>query len=405
MEGLKRLKLKNGMELYFRQREDLNSVSVFLWIKAGASYERENERGVAHFLEHVIFHESKKLGKGEIDRIVEELGGEINAATSYDYTYYYITLPEGNLETALELIEALIFHPVFSEEVVEKEKPIVLEEIARSKNDPQGLFTEEFLKKLYKRAPYRHPILGEPETVKGFTFETVSSFYKRFYSPERMKLVVVGNFDFSRALEVSRKLFEGKRGGGFKFSPQVERELKTGGRFTFKHPGATIPTLLLGWKLPPVGKDLVYYEILDSLLSSGRSSLLYRNLKSTGIAYSAYSNYQGLLFGSNFSVGVLSDSLEEAEREVYETLKKCLKVEEEEFELAKLKLLRGELFLRESGEGEADAIGFSATVLGKPYSHERYAEAVKRATKEEFLKKVSFLKKEPLTGVLLPQTL
>ena len=405
MEGLTRLKLENGMGLHFRQRRDLKSISVFLWAQAGASYERDDERGVAHFLEHVIFHESKKLGKGEMDRIVEELGGEINAATSYDYTYYYITLPKGNLETALELIEALIFHPVFSKEVIEKEKPIVLEEIARSKNDPQGLFTEEFLKRLYKRAPYRYPILGEPETVKDFTVETVSSFYKKFYSPERMNLVIVGNFDSNRALEVSKKLFEGKRKGEFKLFPQVEREFKTGGRFTFKHPGATIPILLLGWKLPPVGKDLVYYEILDSLLSSGRSSLLYRNLKSTGIAYSAYSNYQGLLFGSNFSIGVLSDSLEEAQKKVYETLEKCLNVDEEEFELAKLKLLRGELFLRESGEGEADAIGFSATVLGETYSPKSYAEAVKRATKEEFLKTVSFLKEEPLTGVLLPQTL
>ncbi len=403
MEGLKRLKLKNQMRVYLKKREDLSSVSVFLWVKAGASYEKEEERGVAHFLEHAIFHESKKLGRGEIDRVVEELGGEVNAATSYDYTYYYITLPKGNLETALELIEALIFHPILSKEVIEKEKPIVLEEIARSKNDPQGLFLEEFSKRLYKRAPYRYPILGEPETVRNFTPEVVSSFYRRFYSPNRMNLVVVGNFNVNKAQNIARKLFEDKRGMEFKVWLTAEGDLRSGGKFTFKHPAATIPTLILGWKLPPIGEESVYYEILDSLLSSGRSSLLYKRIKAKGIAYAAYSNYQGLLLGSNFSIGALSDSVEKTQREVFRVIEECLKVKEEEFELAKLKLLKGELFFREAGEAEADWIGFSATILGKTYSYEERAEMIRKARYEEFLKKISFLKREPLVGVLLPE--
>jgi zinc protease len=86
-------RLDNGVKVAVRTRRDLNSVTVSVWVRAGASYEKEENRGVAHFLEHMIFNGSQNLPPGSADLLVESVGGEINAATSYDYTYYYINLP------------------------------------------------------------------------------------------------------------------------------------------------------------------------------------------------------------------------------------------------------------------------------------------------------------------------
>ncbi|RKQ63884.1 putative Zn-dependent peptidase [Thermovibrio guaymasensis] len=403
---MRKFVLKNGLRVYLKERRDLNSISVNVWVKAGASYEREDNRGVAHFLEHVLFNESSKYKRGEIDRIVEELGGEINAATSYDYTYYYINLPSSAGLRAVELLSQLVCHPVITDHSVEKEKPIVLEEISRSRDNPQELFAEKFMEELYERAPYRYPILGFPETVKTFTKETLTEFYKSLYRPERMSVVIVGNFDTGRALEEVEEHFGSFTAGGSlqPLNSPKEENLSSSGSFKLTHPAVSVPYVYLGWKLPPCSRDDVYYEILDSLLSSGRSSLLYRYLRERGLVYAAYSNYQNLLFGSNYTVLVITERVDEALKELRELLTHVLSISNDEFEFAKSKLLKGELFGRESGEAEADAIGFASTVIEDEGYYTQFFEDLKSADYSEFLKRVEFLKEEPLVGLLLPGT-
>jgi len=401
---MKRYILKNGLRVYLKKREDLNSVSVNVWVRAGASYENDLNRGVAHFLEHVLFNGSEGYGRGEIDRIVEELGGEINAATSYDYTYYYINLPSSAGLRAVELLSRLVCRPVITEETVEKEKPIVLEEIARSRDNPQELFSERFMEELYRKAPYRYPILGFPETVREFTAQTLAGFHSSFYTPDRMAVVIVGNFgSYGEALREVEEHFGSVEGRGVKSEPEAERELSAGGWFEVKHPAVTVPYVLLGWKLPPCGRHDVYYEILDSLLSSGRSSLLYTGLRERGLVYATYSNYQNLLLGSNYTVLMITDRVDESLKAVREVLEEALGADREDFEFAKSKLYKGELFGRESGEAEADAIGFAAAILGDEGYYGEFFEDLRRADYREFIRRIEFLREEPLTGLLLPQ--
>jgi len=406
-ELMEKFVLSNGLRVYLKRRKDLNSISVNVWVKAGASYERDDNRGVAHFLEHVLFNESSKYKRGEIDRIVEELGGEINAATSYDYTYYYINLPSSAGLRAVELLSQLVCHPVISDQVVEKEKPIVLEEISRSKDNPQEDFIEKFMEKLYKRAPYRYPILGFPQTVNSFTKETLTEFYTSLYSPERICVVVVGNFDTEKALkEVEDHFGSFKQKSSLELpNPPLEEEFSTSGSFKLTHPAVSVPYVYLGWKLPPSSRDDIYYEILDSLLSSGRSSFLYRYLREKGLVYAAYSNYQNLLFGSNFTLLLITEKIDEALKELKKLLAEVLSVSEEEFEFAKSKLFKEELFGRESGEAEAAAIGFASTVIEYEDYYFQFFNDLKAADYKEFLKRVEFLKEEPLIGLLLPNAL
>jgi len=400
---VERLSLKNGLTVALERRPDLNSVTLNLWVKAGASYERDENRGIAHFLEHVIFNGSTKYEKGEIDRIVEEMGGELNAATSYDYTYYYINLPAGRELRAVELLRELVLCPKLNEEAVKKEKPIVLEEIARSRDNPHELFVERFLRELYLRAPYRHPILGYPETVSSFTAQDVKEFYRELYTPERMCLVAVGNFKDSLIEEIEREWSVERGEGGAPLEPEVETEPQEPKEFQLTHPSVSVPYVMMGWKLPPASRKDIYYELLDSLLSSGRSSLLYRKVRETGLAYAAYSNYQNLLYGSNFTVVAVTDRVDECRKAVRELLEELFSITREEFEFAKEKLRKGELFGRESGEAQADAIGYAVGIVEDEAYYTEFFNDLNGASYEEFLEKIEFLREEPLVGLLLPK--
>ena len=396
--------LENGLKVCLKEREDLFSTTVVLWVKAGAAYETDRERGAAHFLEHVIFTESENLAPGQIDAEVERLGGELNAATSYDYTYYYINLPGRYTLRALELISELVLRPVISERAVEKERPIVLEEIARSRDNPHELFSERFLMELYRKAPYRHPILGYPDTVSSFTPELLQSFYNRLYTPERMGLVVVGNFRPEEVKSRLSGLFCAEKKGEPVTEPEPEPADTAAARFALSHPTVSFPYVALGWKLPPCGRHDIYFEILDSMLSSGRSALLYRELRERGVVFSASSNYQNLLFGSNFTVSMATENPERAVEELKKLLKNLVeRVSESEFQLAKEKLKKGELFGRESGEAEADAIGYAVTVLGDPGYFTDFFKDLEAADINTFREKISFLTEEPLIGLLTPQ--
>ncbi len=401
---LKVKELKNGVKVAVKERDDLSSATVAVWVKAGAGYERDEERGIAHFLEHIVFNGSENFPEGKADRVIESVGGELNAATSYDYTYYYINLPAEHWKTGIEVLADLTLKPLIDEKHVRKEKPIVLEEIARSKDNPHEVFTEEFLKRLYRRAPYRFPILGYEKTVSSFTAERVRSFYERFYTPKRITVVVEGNVKGNEVLDKIGELFGEFTKEEHPFNPPIEEIKEGSGRFEIHHPAVELPYILIGWKLPPAGREDVYYDILDSLLSQGRSSLLFRELREKGIVFSASSNYQNLKFGANFTVGAVTENPEKAVERIKELCFSIKDISREEFETAKRKLYRAELFGREVGEAEADSIGFALTVMEDIGYSIQFLKDLEEADFETFKKKVSFLREEPLLGLLLPET-
>ncbi|ADY73123.1 processing peptidase [Desulfurobacterium thermolithotrophum DSM 11699] len=393
-------KLDNGVTCAIRERKDLNSVTVSVWIRTGAAFEDDKTRGIAHFLEHMMFNGTENFPPGYIDKEVELLGGEINAATSYDYTYYYINLPYEHGEKAVELISELVLHPLFNNEMLEKERPIVLEEIARSKDNPQEIFLETFMEKLYKRAPYRYPILGFKETVSSFSINDFKTFYEKFYTPERITVSIAGKVNTEKIFEIVEKNFGKIQRDSIVVEPEIEEARVTAETFEVCHPAVAVPNLIFGWRLPPCSREDVYFEILDSLLSSGRSSILYQELRETGIAYAAYSNYQNLLFGSNFSIVVITDKVEESKKAVKKLVEKIVSVSEDEFEFAKAKLFKGEIFGRESGEAEADAIGYALTVMRDADYYNKFFEDLKNVDFKTFKEKISFLLEEPLIGIL-----
>ncbi len=391
-------KLDNGATYCLRRREDVSSLSVQVWVSSGSANEGERTRGMSHFIEHMLFNGTGNFPAGYIESVVESLGGDINAATSYEYTYYYIHISSDHLSEAVELLGELVTNPKFTEEMVEKEKEIVLEEIVRSRDDPKELLWETYMKNMYAGSPYSHPILGYRETVSGFTVELVEDFYRRNYVPDNVFIVLCGNFDEERAEKLIKKSFAGFKGR--KAGRKNAQKGKTGSfESEIRHPCVANPQAVLGWRLDA---NSIAYEVLESLLSLGKSSLLHQKIKEKGFAFSTYADYQNLSASPNFSIYSASNDIERFEEELKKVLESAINVERDEFEFAREKLMKSEIFERESVESEAESIGFSLSVYRDINLYRDYFKRLSELSFEEFRQKAAFLKRKPVKVKLLP---
>ena len=197
----------NGLELVVKQNPMSKMVAVQIWVNAGSCHEREGEYGMAHVLEHMLFKGTEKRAVGEISTLIEHYGGDINAFTTFDHTVLFLTLNSQHLELGLDLLADAVFHSSFDEDELEKELKVVLEEISGSEDNPGHKLGQSVFSALYHTTPMGRPVIGFESAVKKFTRKSLLSFYERWYTPENMKLVVVGNVDPLKVQKLSQTYF------------------------------------------------------------------------------------------------------------------------------------------------------------------------------------------------------
>ena len=360
--------LPNGGKLIIKPREDTKAVAIHVWFRVGSVYEKYDERGMAHFLEHMLFNGTEKYKYGEIDRIIESLGGNINAGTSKDYTYYHVEIAAPYWKQALEVLYQLTLKATLDEKMIEKEKEIVIEELRRGKDNPTTVLWEEFEKLAYKVSPYRFPIIGFEETIRKFTREKLLRFYKSFYQPRNMAVVVVGNVDPKEVEKEVLKTF-GKEEGRPIPKVQIPTEPEQiGVRFKkLEDKRVEKAYWIIGWRVPAIGKNeykglLVFSEIL----CGGRVSVFYKELREKGLVYSYWCGDLGRPRDNLFVISASFDPsrYEEVKNRVFELLKKTYEnLNDEMVEKAKQRIINSRIFEEEKVENEAFDIGYSYTVV------------------------------------------
>ncbi|WP_297444431.1 pitrilysin family protein [Desulfurobacterium sp.] len=398
-------RLENGINVVLKDRKDVSSVSVQFWLKTGALWENEKNRGIAHFLEHMVFNGTKNYPAGTIEKIVENNGGEINAATSYDYTYYYVTIPEKHVFTAVKLLKDIVFYPLLLPEMVEKEKPIVLEEIARSENDPRQVFWRNFYQKIFQEVNYRYPILGFRNTVSSFTAENVREFHRDHYHGGNLTVVISGNINEKELLHFLKEELSPLPSKNPDIPPSVDEPELIPRNEIMKHPAVANTHVLIGWKIPGLSQNVntAVLSVLESYLSYGRSSVLYQEVIEKGTAYAAMGLKDLFLSSGLFYIyGITEPSKAGLFKEkIFEIIRSS--VDETAFELAKKKVLKTEIFKKESVESEAEELGYSVTLFGNLDYYQKLIESIKKLTLEEFVKGTEFLKNKHLQMLLLPE--
>lgn len=202
-----RSSLGNGMEFVHRQRGGANVVSIQCVVWAGSLDERPFERGVAHFLEHMLFKGTDRRQVGQIAALVEGAGGDINAYTTFDKTVYYLTLPASEAALGFDILADAIFHSSFDQQEFEREREVILEEIRRSNDDPGAQIGKKLFSLMYEGSEAGRPIIGFAEEVAKFHRDILVGFWRRWYVPQNMSLVVVGNIDAHQAKALAANTF------------------------------------------------------------------------------------------------------------------------------------------------------------------------------------------------------
>ena len=313
--------------------EESNSplISIDFWCKAGISFEEKNKVGLAHFLEHMIFKGSNLLEPGEFDLKIETLGGFSNASTGYDDVHYYVDIPPCNLEEALSLLTNLVLFPNLNEKEFDLEKKVIIEEILQSQDQKDEFIFNLFLKSVWLDHPYAKSILGKEENINDLKLIDLQNFHKKHYVPTNSCIAVSGKlpknylkiFKNCELLKFKENLIESKQ-------ISIDINCVKKGREIAYLKDIEFSRIFMAWQIPCLKdqKTILGYEIISSILTDGRNSILNRTLKEDKqIVESIYSGIQPGEFGSLFIIeaSLKKENLQEVEIIINNLLHELLK--------------------------------------------------------------------------------
>jgi predicted Zn-dependent peptidase len=335
--------LPNGLHVILHQDHATPNVIVSLMYHVGSKNENPERTGFAHLFEHLMFEGSRHIDRGDYMKIVQASGGELNANTSFDRTYYYEMMPSNQLELALWMEAERMLHGKVDTIGVNTQKGVVIEERKQvMENSPYGTFLDEACKRLFTVHPYRWFVIGYPEHIQNSTFDDVYNFYKTYYVPDNCVLVVAGDFDEAKAKEWIHKYFSDiPRGTNPIIRPTVvEPPLMEEVRDVI-YDKIQLPGVFMAYRGPAMGtKDAYAMDLLCAVLSSGKSARLITNITDQGITIqSAAFNMEFEHPGAIYVVGIANagKTAEEVENAINIEMEKISNelVTEEEFQMVK----------------------------------------------------------------------
>ena len=276
-------RLTNGLTVIHQHLPATPVVVVDVWVRAGAIVEPDEWSGMAHFLEHMIFKGTDQLPTGMFDSVIESRGGVSNAATSHDYAHYFITTAAQYLEDTLPALADLLLHPTIPDEEFVRERDVVLEEIRSCYDNPDWLGFQALVESIYQCHPYGRPILGTELKLKEQSPQQMRSFHSTHYQPKNMTVVIVGNVEQERALNLVNQSFQNfpSLDKCPKLIAEAEPPITEIRRQELYLPRIEQARLLMAWICPGVDQLREAYglDLLSVLLADGRSSRLVRELR------------------------------------------------------------------------------------------------------------------------------
>jgi predicted Zn-dependent peptidase len=273
--------LGNGLHVILHQDNSTPNVVVSLMYHVGSKDENPDRTGFAHLFEHLLFEGSENIGRGEYMKIIQANGGELNANTSNDRTYYYELMPSNQLELALWMESERMLHAKIDSTGIATQKNVVIEERKqRMDNQQYGSFLEELFKRAFREHHYKWPTIGDPEHIRNATEKDVVDFYKMYYVPNNAVLVIAGDFQTDNAKKMVAKYFGDIPRGSQPINRYSIVEKPLGGEIRDTvYDNVTLPAVFMGYRSPAYGsKDIYTLEILNSILSGGNSSRFKDNI-------------------------------------------------------------------------------------------------------------------------------
>jgi predicted Zn-dependent peptidase len=280
--------LAGGERVISERVPGVRSVALGFWIGAGSRDEPDARAGVSHFIEHLLFKGSSRYTAQEIAELFDELGGELNAATSRETTVVYARVPDDRLETAVDVMTDMVFRPAFSD--VDSEREVVLEEIAMVEDTPHDLVHDIAAEAVFGGHPLGRPVIGRADVISSVSRRALATYHSRAYAGERVVLAAAGNVDHKRLVELVREHRDGAGVGGRLSARRPVRRLPPPGLRFQRKDTEQFHVCLSAPGISRTDERRFAASLLDAIAGGSASSRLFQEIREKrGMAYSVYS--------------------------------------------------------------------------------------------------------------------
>lgn len=410
--------LKNGMQVVVVNNPRAPVVSHMVWYKVGSADEEPGKSGLAHYLEHLMFKGTAKMKPSEFSRTVARNGGRDNAFTAYDYTAYFENIARDRLELVMGMEADRMVNLRLTDDIVLPERKVIQEERRqRTENEPASRLYEQLYSLLFVHHPYGTPIIGWMHEIEKLTTQDALDFYKRHYAPNNAILVVAGDINAAELKPLAEKTY-----GKIKPAKDIPARVRvteppTEGarRITLSDDQVRQPNWARLWKAPSYNAGEKQYasalEVLESILSDGATSRLYKSLVverkvAAGVSLSYNPNALDLGTLSISATPAPGQDVAAVESAVDAELAKLLSggVTDAEVESAKVRLRRDAIFARDSLQGPAYAFGVALTTGQTVADVEAWPDRIAAVTRQQVEEAARLVLSQGnhVTGILMP---
>lgn len=280
--------LPNGIRVVSEAIPYVKSVTLGVWVGTGSRFEKEDNHGVSHFIEHLMFKGTTRRSAKDIAEMVDAVGGQLNAFTAKECTCYYLKVLDSHAELAMDILSDMLLKSKFAEEDIERERQVVIEEVHMYEDSPEELVHDLYLDTVWPIHPLGRNILGTTDSIERFNRKSVLEYYQNFYTPDNVVIAAAGNITHEQLVELTMRYFGELKGKKRKFTITTPHYTPT--RTVIGKDSEQVH-ICLGTMSVPQDDPLLYPTYLFSnILGGGISSRLFQAIREErGLAYSIYS--------------------------------------------------------------------------------------------------------------------
>jgi predicted Zn-dependent peptidase len=339
--------LDNGVRLVTESMAHVRSVSIGVWLTRGSRHEADENSGIAHFVEHMLFKGTSSRSAEDIAQAIDSIGGHMDAFTAKEYAGYYIKALDEHLPLALDILSDIVLNPAFVDDDVGREKRVILEEIKMVEDTPDDLVHELFTQHFWERHPLGRPILGTPDTVESFSREALGEYFRGAYVAPNVVISAAGNLQHDRLRALVASAFESLPEHGTPYSDFAPAAVP---RVLVRPKDLEQVHICIGTSSYPQNhQDRYVSYILNTVLGGSMSSRLFQNVREKrGLAYSVFSGLNAYRDAGYLTIyaGCATEAVEELIDLVVDELRGMKRIPLPEGELKRAKEhLKGSLML------------------------------------------------------------
>ncbi len=387
-------RLSNGMTIIAEQLP-VDAINFNLWLNVGSVLESNEINGMAHFLEHMIFKGTDRLKSGEFEQRIEARGAVTNAATSQDYTHYYITTAPQDFADLAPLQLDVLLNPAIPSDGFDRERHVVLEEIRRSNDNPRRRNYQRMVELGFQTLPYHRPVLGPSNVIEDLQAEQMRAFHQHWYHPSNVTAVAVGNLPVDQLIAIVEKSLDSV-GWSAKTQNTRTHDLNLDPIYTnivrqeYEDASLQQARLMLMWRVPGLMnlQETYALDIISNLLSQGRTARLVQDLREkrglvSGVNASNMSyQYQGLF---TLSATLPTENLETVETALLGHIQQLQQdlVNPKDLEKICTQVANQFIFGNETPSDRANLYGYYQSIMGDLEPAFAYTDRIRKITPED----------------------